>query len=43
MTFFRRWQNFFPKAKAISYPDASHYLLEDKYIEVSKEISTFLN
>lgn len=43
MTFFRRWQDFFPKAKAISYPDASHYLLEDKYIEVSKEISTFLN
>lgn len=43
MNFFKRWQDFFPTAKAISYPDASHYLLEDKYPEVSKEISTFLN
>lgn len=43
MNFFNRWKEFFPKAKAISYPDGSHYLLEDKYPEVSKEISTFLN
>ena len=43
MNFYKRWQDFFPEAKGISYPDASHYLLEDKYPEVSKEISNFLN
>lgn len=43
MNFYKRWQDFFPEAKGISYPDASHYLLEDKYPEVSNEISRFFN
>jgi pimeloyl-ACP methyl ester carboxylesterase len=31
MRFFQRWKNeFFPSAESVSFPDASHYLLEDR-------------
>ena len=42
MNFQRRWLDFFPKAKVKTYPDAGHYLLEDKTREVISEIETFL-
>jgi cis-3-alkyl-4-acyloxetan-2-one decarboxylase len=42
MNFQKRWMDFFPKAKVKTYPDAGHYLIEDKKEEVIKEIATFL-
>ncbi len=37
-----RWLDFFPQAKVVTYPDAGHYLLEDKTNEVISEIKNFL-
>lgn len=42
MNFQRRWLDFFPNAKVKTYPDAGHYLVEDKTQEVISEIETFL-
>jgi haloalkane dehalogenase len=42
MNFQKRWLEFFPKAKVKTYPDAGHYLVEDKTQEVISEIETFL-
>lgn len=42
MNFQKRWLDFFPKAKVKTYPDAGHYLVEDKTAEVISEIETFL-
>ncbi len=42
MNFQKRWLDFFPNAKVKNYPDAGHYLVEDKTHEVISEIETFL-
>lgn len=42
MNFQKKWLDFFPAAKVITYPDAGHYLVEDKTSEVISEIETFL-
>lgn len=42
MNFQKRWLEFFPRAKVKTYPDAGHYLLEDKTLEVISEIESFL-
>lgn len=42
MSFQRRWLTFFPKARAITYPQAGHYLLEDEFPSVSNDIENFL-
>jgi pimeloyl-ACP methyl ester carboxylesterase len=42
MNFQRRWLEFFPHAKVVTYPDAGHYLLEDKKTEVISEIERFI-
>lgn len=40
--FQKRWMEFFPKAKVRTWPDAGHYLVEDKTSEVINEIEIFL-
>lgn len=40
--FQKRWMEFFPKAKVRTWPDAGHYLVEDKTAEVINEIEIFL-
>ncbi|MBO7741500.1 MAG: alpha/beta fold hydrolase [Victivallales bacterium] len=42
MEFYRHWQTIYPEARAISFPDASHYLLEDNPDEIIPEITGFL-
>ena len=42
MNFQKRWLEIFPKAKVRTYPDAGHYLVEDKTAEVINEIEIFL-
>lgn len=42
MNFKDRWLEFFPKARVVTYPDAGHYLLEDKQHEVIREIENFI-
>ncbi len=42
MNFQKRWLDFFPEAKVKTFPDAGHYLVEDKTKEVIAEIETFL-
>lgn len=42
MNFQKRWLDFFPKAKVKTFPDAGHYLIEDKTREVIAEIEAFL-
>ena len=42
MNFQKRWMEFFPKAKVKTWPDAGHYLVEDKTAEVIDEIEKFL-
>jgi len=42
MNFQKRWLDIFPKARAVSYPDAGHYLIEDEKNAVIKEIENFL-
>lgn len=42
MNFQKRWLEFFPNAKVKTYPDAGHYLVEDKTSDVISEIETFL-
>lgn len=42
MNFQKRWLDFFPNAKVKTYPDAGHYLVEDKTSDVIAEIETFL-
>jgi haloalkane dehalogenase len=42
MNFYQRWQDFFPTAAKKSFPNAGHYLLEDEYENVFKEIKNFL-
>ncbi len=43
MSFQKTWLKFFPHAKAITYHDAGHYLIEDKKNEVTLEIERFIN
>ena len=40
--FYDRWRAFFPRARAVLYDDAGHYVLEDKTNEVIKEIEDFI-
>lgn len=40
--FQKRWMEFFPNAKVKTWPDAGHYLVEDKTDEVINEIEIFL-
>lgn len=42
MNFQKRWSEFYPNAKVVTYPDAGHYLIEDKPIEIQNEIEIFL-
>ncbi len=42
MNFQRKWLEFFPNASVKTYKDAGHYLLEDKTLEVTQEIESFL-
>ena len=42
MNFQKRWREFFPNAKVKTWPDAGHYLVEDKTAEVIDEIEKFL-
>jgi haloalkane dehalogenase len=42
MNFYKRWKGYFPNAKGISYPSAGHYLLEDEFNLVNKEITSFM-
>lgn len=41
--FFDRWKSIFPNAKAIIYPNAGHYILEDVPAEVLEEIQEFVS
>lgn len=44
MGFFERWKKeFYPKAEAISFPEASHYLLEDQGEIIIPKLVQFLN
>ena len=38
----KRWLEYFPNAKVRTWPDAGHYLVEDKSPEVINEIEIFL-
>jgi pimeloyl-ACP methyl ester carboxylesterase len=42
MSFQKRWLSIFPNARAVTYPDAGHYLLEDEKDSVISEIEKFL-
>lgn len=42
MNFQKRWLDFFPDSTVVTYPDAGHYLVEDKTSEVISEIDKFL-
>ncbi|MDO9181583.1 MAG: alpha/beta fold hydrolase [Bacteriovorax sp.] len=42
MSFQKRWQEIFPKARAVTYPTAGHYLVEDERAAVIEEIEKFL-
>ncbi len=39
----RTWQQFFPHARVNLYPDAAHYLLEDKGNEIIPRVRQFIN
>ncbi len=41
--FMTRFQDFFPQAKAISYPDCGHLLIEEKPGRVISEIEAFFS
>lgn len=42
-SFYTEWKDRFPNAEHTYYPDAGHYLLEDKKDEVNKRIATFFH
>lgn len=42
LNFQKKWSTFFPNAVVKTYPDAGHYLLEDKTNDVINEIDFFL-
>jgi len=42
-TFFNRWREIYPNADYRYYPDAGHYVLEDKKDEVIGEIYNFIS
>ena len=42
MNFQKRWLTIFPKATAITYPYAGHYLIEDEKAAVINDIENFL-
>lgn len=42
MNFQKRWLDIFPKARAVTYANAGHYLIEDEEAAVISEIEQFL-
>lgn len=40
--FLRRWREFLPGAKVVEFPDAGHYVLEDKAEEIIALVKAFL-
>ncbi len=42
MNFQKKWVEFFPNAKTVTYPDAGHYIIEDELNSVTNEIEHFL-
>lgn len=42
MSFQKKWLQFFPEARAVTYPLAGHYLIEDEKEAVISEIEKFL-
>ncbi len=40
--FLHRWQGFFPDARTVVFPDASHYILEDAHEKVIPHVLEFL-
>ncbi len=40
--FLRRWQEFFPDATVVEYPDAGHYVIEDRRDDLIRRIQDFL-
>ena len=42
MNFQKRWLQYFPKAKSVTFPNAGHYLIEDEQVAVINEIESFL-
>ena len=42
MSFQKKWLEFFPNARSVTYPKAGHYLLEDETNAVINEIESFL-
>lgn len=41
--FLERWKQIYPDARYVEYPDAGHYVLEDRSDELCDEIEKFLN
>lgn len=41
-SFLKKWMDFFPNAKSVSYPNAGHYLIEDELESILLEIDQFL-
>ncbi len=42
MNFQKKWLEIYPNARAICYPEAGHYLIEDETVAVTLEIDKFL-
>jgi pimeloyl-ACP methyl ester carboxylesterase len=42
MSFQKKWLEYFPNARAVTYPDAGHYLIEDEREAVISEMEKFL-
>jgi pimeloyl-ACP methyl ester carboxylesterase len=42
MNFQKKWLEIFPSAKAVTYPNAGHYLIEDETSSAINEIENFL-
>jgi haloalkane dehalogenase len=40
--FFQQWKDIYPQAKSVLYPDAGHYVIEDKQAECIQQIEHFL-
>jgi pimeloyl-ACP methyl ester carboxylesterase len=43
MNFLKRWRDFYPNDKVITYKDAGHYVIEDEKENAINEIGSFFN
>ena len=43
MKFLKRWKDFYPNEKYVTYPNAGHYVIEDEKENAIKEIRSFLD